>query len=180
MKKIIIWTLAAILSFALLVVVIFLVLYNSQPSDPELETQAILDNEFMSSNVLEKKDLTIDSLQAVIDELNSEIFFKNLNIDSLKQITGFQEGLISEYKSSLERSTKQLTAKADDRLKMEELARTYGSMKIKEMEPILAELNDDMVLELYKYTATRNRKNILQALSFKRAAAITERMARGE
>ena len=179
MKSFIVWIMAAFLSFILLVVVIFIVLYSSNPENIEMEKKAILSDEFFAETYLEEKDLIIDSLRTVIDDINSQLFFKSLKIDSVSQITNFQEGLITEYKSSLAKANIALNDKKRDRIKLSEIAKTYESMKVKEMEPILAELDDQTVLDLYKFTGARNRKNILKALSSKRAAAITQLMAKG-
>lgn len=180
MKSTIVWVVAAVLSFVLLVIVIFIVLYQANPENMDLEKEAILSDDFLADTYLEEKDLMIDSLSTVIDELNSVIFFKNLNIDSVAQIVGFQEGLITEYRSSLKKANDKINSKKVANLKLQEIAKTYESMKVAEIRPIIAELNDQTVLDLYKFTGARNRKNILKALSSKRAAAITELMAKGD
>ena len=50
-------------------------------------------------------------------------------------------------------------------------------MKIAEMQPILEKLEDHTILELYENISSRNRKNILMALSAQRAARITQKIA---
>ncbi len=180
MKSTTVWVIAAILSFIVLVLVIFLVLYNQNPDDPTMENEAILSDKFIADTYLEQKDQQIDSLKTLIDSLRSTIFFDKLEYDSVNQVLAYQQGLISEYKSSLEKASSQLNQKAQTSAKLQELAKTYESMKIADMQPILAELDDKTVLDLYKYTGARNRKNLLKALSSKRAAAITEVMAKGE
>ena len=50
-------------------------------------------------------------------------------------------------------------------------------MKPKEMKPILSNLDDGTIIAIYNNMSNRNKKMVFQALTPKRAAEITEKLA---
>jgi len=63
------------------------------------------------------------------------------------------------------------------KISIKELAKTYETMKVSEIKPILDNVDDDTVIALYKNMGTRTRKNLIKSLSGGRAAQITEKLA---
>ena len=179
MKTILLWLSAGILSFVLLIVIIFGVLFFLEPEDPMFEQRMIAGDDFFQDTFVQKKQVEIDSLSVQINELNSQLFFRDLKEDSLNQVIRFQEGLVTEYKTSLERSNEAMKQKDKVMTNLKGIAKTYEGLKVNEMRPIFDKLDDKTVIGIYENMSARNRKNIMKALPANRAAAITQYMAQG-
>lgn len=101
--------------------------------------------------------------ELVSDSLNSELTFRTLEVSTLKKY--------------LEESNKQDLADNLKKTSMKELAKTFDTMKPDEFKAILANVDDNTLIALYKNMSSRNRKNIFIALSNDRAAHITQLLA---
>ncbi|MFC1482082.1 hypothetical protein ACFL6E_07560, partial [Candidatus Neomarinimicrobiota bacterium] len=60
------------------------------------------------------------------------------------------------------------------------MAKTFSTMTVAELTPIISRLSDDVVLDIYKNTTSKRRKFLLSALGNERAAAMTNRLVSKE
>lgn len=107
-------------------------------------------------------DDTID-LQAVVDSLYNQMLLLQIELD--------------EYKYENSRLKKELEISKQQAVSIKGLSKTYESMKPKEMKPILSNLDDGTIIAIYNSMSNRNKKMVFQALTPKRAAEITEKLA---
>jgi len=176
-KKIITWGGIGFGVFVVLVAGIFLLLKYLEPMDEEIQLEIAANNNLMSKKLLMLKQSEIDSLNSCIEKLKSDLSFLNLTNDSLKAQSEFKNNFIEEYKKSINQLNNKLTAATKTTLSIQELAKTYESMKTEEMRPILQKVSDKTIIAIYKNMNSRKRKDILNALSSERAAAITQQLA---
>ncbi|MFQ6604290.1 MAG: hypothetical protein ACE5D8_01935 [Fidelibacterota bacterium] len=118
-----------------------------------------------------------DSLIQVINELNSNHFFLSMEKDSLLDVISQLNRDIAKFENKIAALGEKVTALESQQMNMKELAKTYESLKPKEMEPILAKIDDQTLIALYKNMSSRNRKNLLLALTSTRAAVLTQQLA---
>ncbi|MCD6441259.1 MAG: hypothetical protein J7L86_05690 [Candidatus Marinimicrobia bacterium] len=163
--------------FFVLVLGIFLLLKHLEPIDEETQIEITSNDKLMSKKLLMLKQSEIDSLNSCIEKLQSDLSFLNLTNDSLKAQSEFKNNLIEEYKKSINQLNNKLTAATKTTVSIQELAKTYESMKPEEMRPILQKVSDKTIIAIYKNMNARKRKDILNALSSERAAAITQQLA---
>jgi len=177
MKKIGTWIGISLGTFIVLVVGIFFLLNFLEPMDEKTQIDIVASNIAISKKMIMQKRSEIDSLNIKIEKLNSNLFFSNLTIDSLQNDTQFKNNLIERYKKDIKKLNKNLLLSTKTKVSIQELAKTYDTMKTEEMRPILQKVNDRTVIAIYKNMNSRKRKDILKALSSDRAAAITQRLA---
>ena len=177
MKKIGTWIGISLGAFVVLIVGIFILLNFLEPMDEDMQIDIAASNITISKKMIMQKQSEIDSLNSKIEKLNSDLFFSNLTNDSLKEHTKFKNNLIEQYKKDINKLNKNLLAATKTKVSIQELAKTYDTMKTEEMRPILEKVNDKTVIAIYKNMNSRKRKDILKALSSERAAAITQRLA---
>jgi len=109
-----------------------------------------------------------DSLKQIIEKQKSVV-------DSLnRELTKLKIDFDNEQKSN-EDLTEKLINKTSEVEKAKELAKTFSSMKVDEMRPILQNVDDETIALIYENMSNRVRKNFLLALSSNRAALLTER-----
>lgn len=176
-KKIFRWGGIGFGVFVVLVIGIFLLLKYLEPMDEEIQFEIAANDNSMSKKLLMLKQSEIDSLNSCIEKLKSDLSFLNLTNDSLKAQSEFKNNLIEEYKKNINQLNNKLTAAAKTTVSIQELAKTYESMKAEEMRPILQKVSDKTIIAIYKNMNSRKRKDILNALSSERAAAITQQLA---
>ncbi len=175
MKKALIWIGIGVAAFAVLVVVIFLVLSYIEPA-PETPPVALVPHG-VDPKLLTEKQEEINSLNKTILNLKDSLNLVEMRIDSLQEQIQFRDGIIREYARTVENLNGQITAQNQKMSNVKELAKTFESMKIEDLKPILAQVDDPTVIDLYNNINSRNRKNILMALSTARAAALTQKIA---
>ncbi|MBN4081297.1 hypothetical protein JYT44_02920 [Caldithrix abyssi] len=176
MKKILLWSGMLIGLFVLLVGLTFAYLsYDSS------ETEVLITPESAKSTEVEAKVLIkqseIDTLDSQILDLKSQFFFSGLKVDSLNEQLSFKDAMIEGYKKEIQNLNDTLLALNQQKGRIKELAKTYESMKPNEMKPILANLEDEIIMVIYNQMSSRSRKLIFQALEKKRAAEITKKLA---
>ena len=119
-----------------------------------------------------------DSLYTSLnDSLNNEIEILAANI-KLKDIE------IADSQNQLDLLNQQLEVFIVKKTNMEEkeanlisLAKTYETMKLKDMASILKNVDDNTVMRIYFEMKPKKRQNLLLALDNKRAANITRKLA---
>ncbi len=124
-----------------------------------------------------KKISKSDSLQAVIEVLTGDLFFSRVTVDSLNEELGKQEKLLTTYTSQVESLEDQIEKLKEKNVSIKDLAKTYETMKVADIRPILERVDDKTIIALYKNMGTRTKKNLIQALSDVRAAQITKKLA---
>lgn len=140
-----------------------------------------------------------DSLQKMVETLDTRFYeevalkdsLDGILIDSLqKEIAVLETGMkvknveITDAQNQIDLLNKQLEVfslkKTDLQAKeanLKSLAKTYESLKIKDMSAILKNVDDDTVIRLYFQMKAKKRQNLLLALDNKRAANITRKLA---
>ncbi len=177
MKKILLWVGLGFLMFILLVGITFAVLMALNPIDDNIKMDTISGDQRLAKEILAQKQSEINQMKSEMDSLHiyiGEICFAR---DSIAEENDFNASLIREYRKTIEMLNTELSTETKKNLTIKELAKTYESMKIAEMQPIIEKLDDHTVLDLYTNISSRNRKNLLMALPAKRAAVITQKIA---
>jgi len=123
------------------------------------------------STVVKSKPLSeTDSLKKVVEMKEQELTKKETKFDSLKNESKKQVQIAKK-------ETKKEIAGDNDNSKTEKarsMAKTFEKMSIKQIAPILNNLDDKTVMMIYVNTGNRFKKNILLAVNEKRAALITK------
>lgn len=163
--------------FVALVGITFAVLSFLEPEDENVQMAFVLENKSVASQLLNNKQVEIDSLLETVGKLKNELFFSNLSIDSLGEALEFDKKIISIYEDTIGRLNNDLLVRNKGKIRIKELAKTYETMKTEEMRPILENVDDDTVIAIYENMSSRSRKTIMKALSGERAAKITIRLA---
>lgn len=172
------WAGISFVTFLLLVAGIFTLLTFLEPID-EVENLPLEIQEAAGIDISKSVQAELDSLNTLVSELRNQLFFKNLAQDSLVEQITFKNNLIEGYKGTIDGLNRELTEHISRQGDIKDLAKTFESMKVSEISPILENVDDDTVINIYKNMSTRNRKNILNALTPQRAAGITQKLARG-
>lgn len=175
MKKALIWVGISVAAFAVLVVVIFVVLSYLEPK-PAAPPIAMVPNG-VDPKLLDEKQAEINSLNKTILSLKDSLNLKEMRIDSLQEQVQFRDGIIREYTRTVENLNSQMASANQRTLNVKELAKTFETMKVEDMKPILAQIDDPTVIDLYTNINSRNRKNLLMALSTSRAAMLAQKIA---
>ncbi len=194
MRQLIQWTLILVVVFVVFIGLAFVGLTYLTPSAKELQaiekgnkTQENLSSRptsvtaFSDSTVSTKKSERqgegTDSLRSVIIQLNGDLFFTRVTIDSLNEQLGLKEDQIGRYLAEIESLESNINTLQESRTSIKDLAKTYDTMKVTDMSPILAKLDDETIIALYRNMGSRTRKNLIQALTGARAAQITKKLA---
>ncbi|RMF06365.1 MAG: hypothetical protein D6762_09640 [Candidatus Neomarinimicrobiota bacterium] len=189
-------------AFVVLVAVIFVVLMMLEPDSPaaEVPTDPVAkvtpDAPAQEQPAAKKKtpdtpedqqadapkspapQLTVaDSLAALVRELRNDLFERSVVIDSLNERITFQQNVIAGYQKKIDELNDQILTLNRHEVSLKELAKTYESMKVSDIKPILNKVDDETVIAIYRAMGTRTRKTIMMALSAERAAQITEKLA---
>ena len=127
-----------------------------------------------------EKDSVIDEQNPVIAEKDSfdiKLIDSRETVDSLYNQLTLKENLLNDYKTKY----KDLLIEAEKEKILSEsikvLAKTYESMKPKELKPILTNVDDGTVIAIYNNMSNRSKKIIFKSLNSKRAGKITEILA---
>ncbi len=91
--------------------------------------------------------------------------YKSREVDVKKQVQVAKEEVTNEVQEKSDNANKE---------KIISMAKTFEKMSIKQISPILRNLDDKTVLMIYTNTGNRFKKNILLAVNEKRAALITK------
>lgn len=174
MKKILLIAGAAIGVFALITAITFVMLTIMLPDQNATATAETPEE---NSDYLAKSKAEIDSLVNIINDLKSQLFFTDIQKDSLINQLDFREKIISGYELQIAGLNDDLLIVNKKKINIKELAKTYESMKPKEMRPIFSKIDDNTLIAIYQNMSNRNRKNLILALKSERAALITQQLA---
>lgn len=146
---------------------------EQNPSNPETPETAKSD----STETIETEVSETDSLRQANADLTSDLFFSRVAIDSLNNELENKETLIAAHTAEIEALEKSVENLKQKNINIKDLAKTYETMKVTEIRPILEKVDDETVIALYKNMGSRTKKNLIQALSGVRAARITQILA---
>ncbi len=181
MKQVLMWSLIMVVLFIVLIGASFFGLSYMTPNPEEIQQVRIGSENKRQTQIAEaeaKPKLSkADSLQIVIKDLTSDLFFTRITLDSLNDQIDLKETVIQYQITQLESLTENVRTLQDKNVSIKELAKTYETMKVAEIKPILDNVDDATVMALYKNMGTRTRKNLIKALSGVRAAQITQKLA---
>lgn len=118
-----------------------------------------------------------DSLKNIIKKNTGDYFFLKITVDSLYEQLNIKNALVENQHTQIELLEKQVENAEQKRQFLKELTKTYETMKVTEIRPILEKLDDATIIALYKNMSGRTRKNLINGLSSNRAAQITKQLA---
>ena len=194
MRQLIQWTLILVVVFVVFIGLAFVGLTYLTPSAKELQaiekgnkpqenlssrptSVTAFSDSTVSTKKSERQGEGTDSLRSVIIQLNGDLFFTRVTIDSLNEQLGLKEDQIGRYLAEIESLESNINTLQESRTSIKDLAKTYDTMKVTDMSPILAKLDDETIIALYRNMGSRTRKNLIQALTGARAAQITKKLA---
>ncbi len=177
MGKVFKWIGLSIGSFIVMVVIVFFALVFLKPMDEATRTKVLANNDRIVSQLLKQKEEELSFLNTRVTEMNEQILSVGHVRDSLREQLEFKDKLLLEFQKTVDNLNGELVAMKKQTGSILELAKTYETMKIEEIRPILTSVDDNTVIELYKNINARMRKNILVALPNNRAARITQKLA---
>jgi hypothetical protein len=115
-----------------------------------------------------------DSLKLALTEYEERASGSEMKADSLQNLLTEKEKKAQQEKARLEKLAAKSIEETDLKEKARAMAKTFEKMKVKQIAPILDNLDDETVMLIYKETGNRFKKNILLAVNEKRAAMITK------
>ncbi|MCK4578889.1 MAG: hypothetical protein KAU50_08870 [Candidatus Marinimicrobia bacterium] len=176
MKNIVIAVLGALMLFFILVVVfsVAIIFYSEEPDLTELGEDGTIP-------MVPRKELLVvtqerDSLTAETQFLDSEVDQRNAQLDSLQELLAFKEATIKTLDDQVQSRETAIADLQTVGVNAQQMARTFATMSVEELTPIVARLNDKVVLDIYKQTSNKRRKFLLTALGDERAASMTDRI----
>lgn len=179
MKKILIIFGIGMGMFLVLVVVLFIILSKLQPAEPPPMAERPEDpnRRSVTSLLLEQRESEVDSLKTQVTDLKNENFAQSVAIDSINEVVVFKDNLITEYEKEINELNDRLLDKQKRQNNIKELAKTFETMKVADISPILNKVDNETVIAIYKHMGSRSRKMIMMALNDNRAAEITRKLA---
>ncbi len=176
MKDIIIGVIGAAMLFFILVVVfsVAIIFYGGEEGLAELtEGRAI---PMVPERDLQMVTQARDSLMAETAYLQALVANQTTKVDSLQDQLSIREAEKKILGDQLQNKDTEITSLRVVGLNAQEMAKTFATMSIEELTPIVTRLSDRVVLDIYKQTANKRRKFLLTALGDERAAAMTNRL----
>ena len=112
----------------------------------------------------------------VIDDYEQELKAQKHQLDSLTALVQTLRQDTQAKSAEIEKLNIALQGKTERNKKAKEMAKTFASMKVKQISPILNKLDDETIISIYLQTSKPARKNIIAALTDDRAARITKKL----
>jgi len=177
--------LLSVVSFIFIVIVVFSAMVMFMPeklSKPEpeqsgnQEISALLKDQPEQLAWIENLQKQRDSLQVAADSLKKRLNAELQLNDSLSASLARLSLTTQSQEQALTTLTGEKETRASREEKAAEMAKTFSSMALKEMAPIVSNLDDRTIIDIYNKMSSRTKKNILLALDDKRAANITEKL----
>lgn len=170
MKKVVMGLAAALLFFVLLVVVFFVIFFVIEGEEETTDVELMTNRELQT--IIEQRD----SLLVDVDSLESELIRDQAIIDSLEQVLSFTNATLQGVQDRLQEKDAVIASLREAEVNAEDMARTFATMTVAEMRPIVTKLSDQVVMDIYKHTSTKRKKFLLDAMGNERAAALTSRL----
>ncbi len=173
------WFMLTVGFFIIFVVIIFAVMKYMYPPEvkreaPHKEKIAEFEKKVIGLEGYEKRNKLIDSLQTELKSARENMVSQSKLIDSLNTVIAGFDQILQRKDAQLEKFAfrRQSAEKREEKAK--KIAKTFESMKPKEMSAILKNIDDNTVMAIYRNMNNRFKKNLLLALSSKRAAKLAE------
>ncbi|UCH62537.1 MAG: hypothetical protein JSU77_12170 [Fidelibacterota bacterium] len=174
MKKLLMGLAIALIFFVLMIVlffVFFLVTSNGEMlAEGEGET---LSSKEMQAIIQERDSLLVD-----LDSIQSVLAHSNVALDSLEQELTFESATARTLERRLQEKDAEIESLRRVDVNAQDMARTFATMTVAELIPIVAKLSDDVVMDIYKHTTSKRKKFLLAALGDDRAATLTNRLVK--
>ncbi len=185
------WSLILLIFFIIVVGLSFigLVYTNPIPTDQEDSITSAKENNQYSEDDISGQNMgdthpspagttnIIDSLKNIIKKNTGDYFFLKITVDSLYEQLSMKNEIIENQLAQTKLMEKQVQNAEQKQQFLKELTKTYETMKVAEIRPILEKLDNATVIALYKNMSGRTRKNLINGLSSDRAAQITKQLA---
>lgn len=170
MKKLIMGLAAALMFFVLLVVVFFVIFFVIEGEQETTDVELMTNRELQA--IIDKRD----SLLVDVDSLETGLAQNRAIIDSLEQELSFRSATLQGVEARLQEKDAVIASLRQAEVNAQDMARTFATMTVAEMKPIVAKLSDQVVMDIYKHTSTKRKKFLLDAMGNDRAAALTSRL----
>ena len=178
MMKILKWIGAGIGLFTVFVIVI-VTWFIFQAEEVALPDEVGEDEEVLVSiTELEMMTAKRDTLQMAMDSLLAVLVQRSADLDSLSDVLAFRDAAIGALESRLQDKDAAIKGLREVDVNAQEMARTFATMNVEQLSPIVAELTDGVVLDIYKHTSNKRRRFLLAAMGDNRAAKLTNRLVR--
>ncbi|UCD38459.1 MAG: hypothetical protein JSW54_03000 [Fidelibacterota bacterium] len=176
MKKILMGLAMALVFFVLMIVLFVVVFIFFFTGDEEM----LANGDFVSSEEMQVIVQKHDSLLADVDSLLVVLAQNNAAIDSLELELTYRNANLRILEENLQERDAEIESLRQVGMNAQDMAKTFATMSVAELTPIVARLSDDVVIDIYRYTTTKRRKYLLTALGDDRAAALTNRLVKKE
>ena len=173
MKKLFMGLGIALMFFVLMIVVFFAIFYFTSDEEMLAEGDGIISSKEMQAVVQERDSLLVD-----IDSLLSVMARNNTALDSLERELTFVGATAKTLGGRLQEKDAQIESLRRVEVNAQDMARTFATMTVAELTPIVAKLSDDVVMDIYKHTTSKRKKFLLAALGDDRAATLTSRLVK--
>ncbi|MFC1583264.1 hypothetical protein ACFL4U_01140 [Candidatus Neomarinimicrobiota bacterium] len=170
MKKLVMGLAAALMFFVLLVVVFFVIFFVIEGEQETTDVELMTNRELQT--IIEQRD----SLLVDVDSLETDLAHNRAIIDSLEQELSFKSATLQGVQDRLQEKDAVIASLRQAEVNAQDMARTFATMTVAEMKPIVAKLSDRVVMDIYKNTSTKRKKFLLEAMGNERAAAMASRL----
>lgn len=174
MKKILMGLAMALIFFVLMIVLFVIIFVIFFPGGEEM----LANGEIVSSKEMQAIVQERDSLLVDLDSLQSVLVQGNTALDSLERELAFGDATVKGLEGRLQVKDAELESLRQVEVNAQDMARTFATMTVTELTPIVAKLSDEVVMDIYKHTTNKRRKFLLAALGDDRAAALTNRLVK--
>ena len=174
MKKVLMG-LAVALLFFVLVVVLFIIGFIIFAGEEEMLADR---DEIVSSKEMQAIIQEHDALLVDVDSLLAVLAQNNVALDSLERELAFGDATVKGLEGRLQVKDAELESLRQVEVNAKDMARTFATMTVTELTPIVAKLSDEVVMDIYKHTTNKRRKFLLAALGDNRAAELTNRLVK--
>ena len=178
MKNLVIGVIGAAMLFFILVVMfsVAIIFYGGEEGLAELTREETIP--MVPEIDLQAMTQARDSLKAETEYLQALAANRAARIDSLGEQISLREANIRLFEDRVQTKDAEIIALREVGMNAQQMARTFATMTVDELSPIVARLSDQVVLDIYQQTANKRRKYLLTALGDERAAAMTNRLVK--
>jgi len=173
MKKVLMILVAALMSFVLMVIAFFLIFFFTGDEEMFAEEEGTLGGKKLQAFIQQR-----DSLLADVDSLEAVLAANTAARDSLARVSAFSEASVQVLEDRLQEKDAEIESLRQVDVNAQDMARTFATMTVAELTPIVAKLSDEVIMDIYKHTTSKRRKFLLSALGDDRAAALTNRLVK--
>lgn len=173
MKKLLMGLAIALMFFVLMIVLFFVIFLLTGGEEMLVNGDETVSNKEMQAIVQERDSLLVD-----VDSLQSVLARSNTALDSLERELTFTGATAKTLERRLQEKDAEIESLRQVEVNAQDMARTFATMTVAELTPIVAKLSDDVVMDIYKHTTSKRKKFLLAALGDDRAATLTSRLVK--